>query len=43
MSIALISNPPYNMKWKTPVFAQLQPRFNDAGVHSDFHPYNPKK
>lgn len=32
MSIALISNPPYNMKWKTPVFAQLQPRFNDAGV-----------
>ena len=32
MSTALISNPPYNMKWKIPVFAQLQPRFNDAGV-----------
>lgn len=23
-----ISNPPYNMKWKIPPFAQLQPRFN---------------
>lgn len=23
-----ISNPPYNMKWKLPPFAQLQPRFN---------------
>lgn len=22
-----ISNPPYNMKWKLPVFAQIQPRF----------------
>lgn len=25
-----ISNPPYNMKWKIPPFAQLQPRFNDC-------------
>lgn len=25
-----ISNPPYNMKWKLPVFAQLQPRFCDC-------------
>lgn len=25
-----ISNPPYNMKWKLPPFAQLQPRFNDC-------------
>lgn len=24
-----ISNPPYNMKWKLPPFAQLQPRFDD--------------
>ena len=27
MSTALISNPPYNMKWKIPIFAQIQPRF----------------
>lgn len=25
-----ISNPPYNMKWKIPPFAQLQSRFNDC-------------
>ena len=25
-----ISNPPYNMKWKLPPFAQLQPRFYDC-------------
>ena len=25
-----ISNPPYNMKWKLPPFAQLQPRFSDC-------------
>lgn len=25
-----ISNPPYNMKWKLPPFAQIQPRFNDC-------------
>lgn len=25
-----ISNPPYNMKWKLPPFAQLQARFNDC-------------
>lgn len=29
---ALISNPPYNMKWEPPVFAQLQPRFCRAEV-----------
>ncbi|NCU43799.1 hypothetical protein EOL71_02390 [Candidatus Saccharibacteria bacterium] len=28
--IGLISNPPYNMKWQHPPFAQLQPRFNDC-------------
>lgn len=30
MSTALISNPPYNMKWTLPPFAQIQPRFNDC-------------
>lgn len=30
MSTTLISNPPYNMKWILPPFAQLQPRFNDC-------------
>lgn len=25
-----ISNPPYNMKWNLPPFAQIQPRFNDC-------------
>ena len=25
-----ISNPPYNMKWKLPPFAQIQPRFNNC-------------
>lgn len=30
MGTALISNPPYNMKWNLPPFAQLQPRFNDC-------------
>lgn len=30
MGTTLISNPPYNMKWKLPVFAQLQPRFYDC-------------
>ena len=30
MSTTLISNPPYNMKWNLPPFAQLQPRFNDC-------------
>lgn len=29
MGTALISNPPYNMRWNLPPFAQLQPRFND--------------
>lgn len=27
MGTALISNPPYNMKWKVPPFAQIQARF----------------
>lgn len=27
---SVVSNPPYNMKWKLPPFAQLQPRFNDC-------------
>ena len=30
MGTVLISNPPYNMKWSLPPFAQLQPRFNDC-------------
>lgn len=30
MSTALISNPPYNMKWSLPPFAQIQPRFADC-------------
>lgn len=30
MSTTLISNPPYNMKWNLPPFAQLQTRFNDC-------------
>lgn len=28
----LISNPPYNMKWEAPVFAQIQPRFYETKV-----------
>lgn len=28
----LISNPPYNMKWEPPVFAQIQPRFYETKV-----------
>lgn len=28
--ISLISNPPYNMKWNLPPFAQIQPRFNNC-------------
>lgn len=32
MKAALISNPPYNMKWKAPAFAQLQPRFAECCV-----------
>lgn len=30
MGISLISNPPYNMKWTLPPFAQMQSRFNDC-------------
>lgn len=29
---ALISNPPYNMGWKVPPFAQIQPRFADCYI-----------
>ena len=28
----LISNPPYNMKWEIPPFAQIQPRFSKCYV-----------
>lgn len=27
MGKSLVSNPPYNMKWSAPLFAQIQPRF----------------
>lgn len=30
--ISLISNPPFNIKWKHPLFAQLQPRFRDCEI-----------
>lgn len=30
MGTALISNPPYNMKWKRPLFAQMQSRFSEC-------------
>lgn len=29
---ALISNPPFNLKWESPPFAQIQPRFADFSV-----------
>ena len=32
---SLISNPPYNLEWKAPVFAQIQPRFAEYGVPPD--------
>lgn len=32
MNYTLISNPPYNMKWIAPPFAQIQPRFNNCEV-----------
>lgn len=32
MKSAMISNPPYNMKWQVPAFAQLQPRFADCYI-----------
>lgn len=32
MGTSLISNPPYNMKWKLPPFAQIQPRFSETEV-----------
>lgn len=35
MSIALISNPPYNMKWNIPPFAQMQSRFISCDLPSE--------
>ena len=32
MKKTLISNPPYNMKWEIPPFAQIQPRFSKCYV-----------
>ena len=32
MKSTLISNPPYNMKWQAPAFAQIQPRFAECYV-----------
>ena len=32
MGKSLISNPPYNLKWNIPPFAQIQPRFSDFNV-----------
>ena len=32
MSFSLISNPPYNIKWESPPFAQIQPRFNECAL-----------
>ena len=32
MKNALISNPPYNMRWQVPPFAQVQPRFEDCCI-----------
>lgn len=32
MKRALISNPPYNMRWEMPPFAQIQPRFADCYI-----------
>ena len=35
MGKSLISNPPYNMKWSAPLFAQIQSRFVNYGVPPD--------
>jgi type I restriction-modification system DNA methylase subunit len=32
MGKSLVSNPPYNLKWDIPLFAQIQPRFSDFNV-----------
>jgi type I restriction-modification system DNA methylase subunit len=32
MEKSLVSNPPYNMKWDIPLFAQIQPRFSNFNV-----------
>ena len=32
---ALISNPPFNLKWESPPFAQIQPRFAEFDVPPD--------
>lgn len=35
MATSLVSNPPYNMKWSAPIFAQIQPRFVGYEVPPD--------
>lgn len=35
MGKSLISNPPYNLKWTAPIFAQMQPRFAAYDVPPD--------
>lgn len=35
MAVSLISNPPYNLKWKSPPFAYVQPRFQNFDVPPD--------
>ena len=32
MGKSLVSNPPYNLKWTIPLFAQIQPRFSNFNV-----------
>ncbi len=32
MKRTLISNPPYNMRWQAPAFAQIQPRFANCYI-----------
>jgi len=32
---SLVSNPPYNLKWSAPIFAQIQPRFSGYDVPPD--------
>lgn len=35
MARSLVSNPPYNLKWSAPIFAQIQPRFAGYDVPPD--------
>ena len=35
LGTSLVSNPPYNMKWSAPLFAQMQPRFAGYAVPPD--------